>query len=96
VLATGLLLMLYLGVRMLGERVGAAEVAWTRRPFVIVASALAYGAGNIATKLVSEGIDHGAWILVVDGIPLIVGLALIALGAIAVTRTRAVSVLAVG
>jgi hypothetical protein len=122
--------------------------------FVIVASALAYGAGNIATKLVSDGIDDGAWVLVgvwlavtaaisvvglttemtalqrrpatfvvpvsfaiqtflpiafepiylterwgsaaVDGIPLIVGLALIALGAIAVARTRAVSALAVG
>lgn len=32
----------------------------------------------------------------VDGVPLIVGLALIALGAIAVARTRAVSALAVG
>ena len=122
--------------------------------FVIVASALAYGAANIATKLVSDGVGDGAWILVavwlavtaaigviglttemtalqrrpatfvvpvsfaiqtflpiafepiylterwgsaaVDGIPLIVGLALVALGAIAVARTRAVSALAVG
>jgi drug/metabolite transporter (DMT)-like permease len=205
VLATGLLLMLYLGVRMLGERVGAAEVAgvigitagigllaWgtptgietvtsqaavisvmgamagvalipfllrgrgrlDSATFVIVASALAYGASNIATKLVSDGIDQGAWVVVgvwlavtaviavvglttemtalqrrpatfvvpvsfaiqtflpiafepiylterwgsaaVDGIPLIVGLALVALGAIAVARTRAVSALAVG
>ncbi len=205
VLAAGLLLMLYLGVRVLGERVGAAEVvgvigitagigllAWgtpsgietvtsqaaaisvmgamaavalipfalrgrgrlDSATFVIVASALAYGAGNIATKLVSDGIDHGAWILVgvwlavtaaisvvglttemtalqrrpatfvvpvsfaiqtflpiafepiylterwgsaaVDGVPLIVGLALIALGAIAVARTHAVSALTVG
>jgi len=29
---------------------------------VIVASALAYGASNIATKLISDGIDTGAWI----------------------------------
>jgi drug/metabolite transporter (DMT)-like permease len=205
VLAAGLLLMLYLGVRMLGERVGAAEVAgvigitagigllaWgtpsgietvssqaavisvmgamaavalipfflrgrgrlDSATFVIVASALAYGAGNIATKLVSDGIDNGAWVLVgvwlavtaaisvvglttemtalqrrpatfvvpvsfaiqtflpiafepiylterwgsaaVDGIPLIAGLALVALGAIAVARTHAVSALAAG
>ncbi len=205
VLATGLLLMLYLGVRMLGERVGAAEVAgvvgitagigllaWgtpsgvetvssqaaaisvmgamaavalipfllrgrgrlDSATFVIIASALAYGAGNIATKLVSDGIDAGAWTLVgiwlaitvavsviglttemtalqrrpatfvvplsfaiqtflpvafepiylterwgsaaVNGVPLIVGMALIALGAIVVARTRAVSALAVG
>lgn len=205
VLATGLLLTLYLGVRMLGERVGAAEVAgvlgitagigllaWgtptaietvtspaavisvmgamaavalipfllrgrgrlDSATFVIVASALAYGAANIATKLVSEGIGDGAWVLVgvwlavtaaigvvglttemtalqrrpatfvvpvsfaiqtflpiafepiylterwgsaaAHGVPLIVGLALIALGATAVARTRAVSALAVG
>jgi multidrug transporter EmrE-like cation transporter len=102
VLAAGLLLMLYLGVKMLGERVGWPEVAgvlgitagigllaWGQpagietvssqaallsvmgamvlvsvipfalrgrgrldsATFVIVASALAYGAGNIATKL---------------------------------------------
>jgi drug/metabolite transporter (DMT)-like permease len=205
VLAAGLLLMLYLGVRMLGERVGLAEVAgvvgitvgigllaWgtptgietvssqaavisvmgamslvalipfalrgrgrlDSANFVIVASALAYGASNIATKLVSDGIGSGAWVLVaiwlavtaaiglvglttemtalqrrpatfvvpvsfalqtflpiafepiylterwgsaaVDGVPLIVGLAMVALGAIAVARTRAVSALAVG
>jgi drug/metabolite transporter (DMT)-like permease len=205
VLAAGLLLMLYLGVRMLGERVGWPEVAgvigittgigllaWGRpagietvtsqaavisvmgamslvalipfalrgrgrldsATFVIVASALAYGASNIATKLVSDGIDSGAWIVVaiwlaataaigvvglttemtalqrrpatfvvpvsfaiqtflpivfepiylterwgsaaLDGVPLIVGLALIALGAIAVARTRAVSALVSG
>lgn len=205
VLASGLLLMLYLGVRMLGERVGWAEVAgvigitagigllaWgmptgietvtsqaavisvmgamslvalipfalrgrgrlDSATFVIVASALAYGASNIGTKLVSDGIGSGTWVLVaiwlvvtaavgvvglttemtalqrrpatfvvpvsfaiqtflpivfepiylterwgsaaVDGIPLIVGLAMIALGAIAVARTRAVSALAVG
>jgi drug/metabolite transporter (DMT)-like permease len=115
VLAVGLLLMLYLGVRMLGERVGWTEVAgvlgitagigllaWGQPegtealrsegaviavagamtlvsllPFalrgrgrldsstmVIVASALAYGAGNIATKLVSDSIGTQAWILV--------------------------------
>jgi drug/metabolite transporter (DMT)-like permease len=202
VLAAGLLLMLYLGVRMLGERVGWPEVAgvlgitagigllaWGRpagietvssqaaviavmgamllvavvpfalrgrgrldsATFVIVASALAYGASNIATKLVSDGIGDGAWIIVavwlavtaaigvvglttemtalqrrpatfvvpvsfaiqtflpivfepiylterwgsaaLDGVPLILGLALIALGAIAVSRTRAVSAL---
>jgi drug/metabolite transporter (DMT)-like permease len=115
VLAAGLLLMLYLGVKMLGERVGWPEVAgvlgitagigllaWGQpagietvssqaallsvmgamvlvsvipfalrgrgrldsATFVIVASALAYGAGNIATKLVSDGIDTGSWLLV--------------------------------
>lgn len=204
-LATGLLLMLYLGMRVLGERVGVAEVAgvigitagigllaWgtptaietvtsqaavisvmgamaavalipfllrgrgrlDSATFVIVASALAYGAANISTKLISDGIGDGAWILVgiwlavtgaigvvglttemtalqrrpatfvvpvsfaiqtflpiafepiylterwgsaaVHGIPLLVGLALIALGAVAVARTRAVSALAVG
>jgi drug/metabolite transporter (DMT)-like permease len=205
VLAVGLLLMLYLGVRILGERVGWPEVvgvigitagigllAWGQptgietvtsqaavisvmgamagvalipfalrgrgrldsATFVIVASALAYGAGNIATKLISDGIDSGAWIVVaiwlaaavatglvaltaemtalqrrpatfvvpvsfaiqtflpiafepiylterwgsaaLDGVPLIVGLMLIALGAIAVARTRAVSALVAG
>jgi drug/metabolite transporter (DMT)-like permease len=205
VLAAGLLLMLYLGVRMLGERVGRAEVAgvigitagigllaWGRpagietvtseaavisvmgamalvavipfalrgrgrldsATFVIVASALAYGATNIATKLVSDGIDAGAWTIVavwlgvtvaigvvglttemtalqrrpatfvvpvsfaiqtfmpiafepiylterwstaaLDGVPLIAGLLLIALGAIAVAKTRAVSALVAG
>jgi len=205
ILAAGLLLMLYLGVRMLGERVGWPEVlgvigitagigllAWGRpsgietvtsqaaviavmgamigvalipfalrgrgrldsATFVIVASALAYGASNIATKLVSDGIGDGAWIVVgawlvataaigvvglttemtalqrrpatfvvpvsfaiqtflpivfepiylterwgsaaLDGVPLIVGLALIALGAIAVARTRGVSALVAG
>ena len=115
VLAAGLLLMLYLGVRMLGERVGWAEVvgvlgitagigllAWGQpegietvrgetallsvmggmvaislipfalrgrgrldsATFVIVASALAYGASNIATKLVSDGIGTRSWLLV--------------------------------
>ncbi len=205
VLAAGLLLMLYLGVRMLGERVGRAEVvgvlgitagigllAWGRPEgietvtsqaavisvmgamvlvavipfalrgrgrldsanFVIVASALAYGATNIATKLVSDGIGDGAWVMVaawlavtgaigviglttemtalqrrpatfvvplsfaiqtfmpiafepiylterwstaaLDGVPLIVGLLLIALGATAVAKTRAVSALVAG
>lgn len=205
VLAAGLLLMLYLGVRLLGERVGLAEVAgvlgitagigllaWgtptgvgtvSSHPaaisvmaamtlvavipfvlrgrgrldsatFVIVASALAFGAGNIATMLVSDGISEGAWLLVgvwlavtvgtgvialttemtalqrrpatfvvpvsfaiqtfvpvaleplflserwgtaaLDGVPLIAGLLLIAIGAIAVARTRAVSALVAG
>lgn len=205
VLAAGLLLMLYLGVRMLGERVGMAEVAgvlgitvgigllaWgtpsgvgtvSSHPaaisvmaamtlvalipfalrgrgrldsatFVIVASALAFGAGNIATMLVSDGISEGAWLVVgiwlavtvgtgvialttemtalqrrpatfvvpvsfaiqtfvpvaleplflserwgtaaLDGAPLIAGLVLIAVGAIAVARTRAVSALVAG
>ncbi|HEV7564210.1 MAG TPA: hypothetical protein VGO24_11995 [Solirubrobacterales bacterium] len=205
VLAAGLLLMLYLGVRMLGERVGWAEVAgvfgitagigllaWgqpagietvSSQPallsvmgamvlvsvipfalrgrgrldsatFVIVASALAYGAGNIATKLVSDGIDSRSWLLVgiwlatalatgvvalttemtalqrrpatfvvpvsfaiqtflpvalepiylterwgtaaLGGAPLITGLVLIAVGAVAVAKTRAVSALATG
>jgi drug/metabolite transporter (DMT)-like permease len=205
VLAAGLLLMLYLGVRMLGERVGWAEVAgvigitagigllaWGQpegietvrgetallsvmggmvavslipfalrgrgrldsATFVIVASALAYGASNIATKLVSDGIDAGAWLVVgiwllaaaatgvialttemtalqrrpatfvvpvsfaiqtflpvalepiylterwgtaaLGGAPLITGLVLIALGAVAVAKTRAVSALVAG
>lgn len=205
VLAAGLLLMLYLGVRMLGERVGRAEVAgvvgitagigllaWGQpagvetvsnetaviavmgamaaislipfalrgrgrldsATFVIVASALAYGAGNIATKLVSDGVDSHSWLLVgiwlataaatgvvalttemtalqrrpatfvvpvsfaiqtflpvvlepiylterwgtaaLYGAPLIAGLLLIALGAVAVSRTRAVSALVAG
>lgn len=205
VLAAGLLLMLYLGVRMLGERVGRAEVvgvlgitagigllAWGRPEgietvtsdaavisvmgamvlvavipfalrgrgrldsanFVIVASALAYGATNIATKLVSDSIGDDAWVMVaawlavtgaigviglttemtalqrrpatfvvplsfaiqtfmpiafepiylterwstaaLDGVPLIVGLLLIALGATAVAKTRAVSALVAG
>ena len=202
VLAAGLLLMLYLGVRMLGERVGVAEVlgvlgitagigllAWgtpvgtetissnaavlsvigtmtavslapfalrgrgrlDSSGFVIIASALAYGASNIATKLVSDGAASGAWVLVgawlavaaatgvvalttemtalqrrpatfvvpvsfaiqtflpvvlepvylterwgtaaLDGLPLIAGLAMVCLGAVAVARTRAVSAL---
>jgi len=205
VLAAGLLLMLYLGVRMLGERVGVAEVvgvlgitagigllAWgtpsgtgtvSSQPgaisvmvamtlvalvpfalrgrgrldsatFVIVASALAFGAGNIATKLLSDGVDQGAWLLVgiwlavtigtgvialttemtalqrrpatfvvpvsfaiqtffpvaleplflserwstaaLGGVPLIVGLVMVGLGAVAVARTRAVSALVSG
>jgi drug/metabolite transporter (DMT)-like permease len=205
VLAAGLLLMLYLGVRMLGERVGRAEVAgvvgitagigllaWGQpagvetvsnetaviavmgamvaislipfalrgrgrldsATFVIVASALAYGAGNIATKLVSDGVDSRSWLLAgiwlaiaaatgvvalttemtalqrrpatfvvpvsfaiqtflpvvlepiylterwgsaaLYGVPLIAGLLLIALGAVAVSRTRAVSALVAG
>jgi drug/metabolite transporter (DMT)-like permease len=205
VLAAGLLLMLYLGVRMLGERVGIAEVAgvlgitagiallaWgtpsgteavnsetavisvmgtmtlislvpfalrgrgrlDSANFVIVASALAYGASNIATKLVSDGAASGAWILVgawlavaaatglialttemtafqrrpatfvvpvsfavqtfvpvalepiylterwgtaaLSGVPLLTGLVLVCLGAVAVARTRAVSALVAG
>jgi drug/metabolite transporter (DMT)-like permease len=205
VLAAGLLLMLYLGVRMLGERVGWAEVAgvlgitagigllaWGQpagtetvssmavvvsvmgamtlvslvpfalrgrgrldsSTFVIVASALAYGSSNIATKLVSDGVDAHAWLAVglwlavaaatgaialttemtalqrrpatfvvplsfavqtflpvvlepiylterwgsaaLGGVPLIAGLMLVALGAVAVARTRAVSALVAG
>lgn len=205
VLAAGLLLMLYLGVRMLGERVGVAEVAgvlgitagigllaWgtpsgteavngelgaisvmgtmtlvslvpfalrgrgrlDSSTFVIVASALAFGASNIATKLVSDGVDAGAWLLVgiwlataaatgliglttemtalqrrpatfvvpvsfaiqtffpvalepiylterwgtaaLGGVPLIAGLAMVCLGAVAVAKTRAVSALVAG
>jgi drug/metabolite transporter (DMT)-like permease len=205
VLAAGLLLMLYLGVRMLGERVGWAEIvgvigitagigllAWGQpagietvrgetallsvmgamvivslipfalrgrgrldsATFVIVASALAYGASNIATKLVSDGIGTRAWLPVgiwlataaatgvvalttemtalqrrpatfvvplsfaiqtflpvalepiylterwgsaaLSGVPLIAGLVLVALGAFAVAKTRAVSVLVAG
>jgi drug/metabolite transporter (DMT)-like permease len=123
-LAAGLLLVLFLGVRMLGERVGMAEVAgvlgitagiallaWgtpagtetvsstpavisiigamtlisivpfalrgrgrlDSATFVIVASALAFGAGNVATKLVSDQVDAGAfmaaglWLAVATG-----------------------------
>jgi hypothetical protein len=130
VLAAGLLLMLYLGVRMLGERVGLAEVAgvigitagigllaWgmpsgtetvtseaavlsvmgtmtllslvpfalrgrgrlDSSSFVIVASALAFGASNIATKLVSDGIAGGAWILVAVWLAVAAATGLIAL-----------------
>jgi drug/metabolite transporter (DMT)-like permease len=205
VLAVGLLLMLYLGVRMLGERVGAAEVigvlgitvgigllAWgtptgnetiasqaatlavmgtmtaislvpfalrgrgrlDSSTFVIVASALAYGASNIATKLVSDGAGGGAWAVAgvwlavaaatgvialttemtalqrrpatfvvpvsfaiqtfipvmlepiylserwgtaaLGGVPLVTGLAMVCLGAVAVAKTRAVSYLVSG
>jgi drug/metabolite transporter (DMT)-like permease len=194
--------MLYLGVRMLGERVGWAEVAgvlgitagigllaWGQpagtetlrsegavisvmgamtlvallpfalrgrgrldsSTFVVVASALAYGVTNIATKLVTDSIDSRAWILVgvwlalalvvgvvalttemtalqrrpatfvvplsfalqtfvplllepiylterwgtaaFAGVPLLAGLLLVAIGAVAVARTRAVSAL---
>ncbi|MGB7588893.1 MAG: DMT family transporter [Solirubrobacterales bacterium] len=202
VLAAGLLLVLFLGVRILDEKIGASEVigvlgvvvgiallAWgtpagtetvSSQPavisvtailavvalvpfalrgrgrldsasFVIVASALAYGAGNIATKLFSDSLTGGLllpatiWLgvaiatgvvalitemtalqrrpatLVVplsfgvqtflpvllepiylsarwstaamDGVPLIAGLLLVLLGAVAVARTRAVSAL---
>lgn len=130
VLAAGLLLMLYLGVRMLGERVGAAEVvgvlgitagigllAWgtpsgtgtvSSEPaavlvmgtmtlvalvpfalrgrgrldsatFVIVASALAFGAGNIATKLLSDGVAEGTWVLVGIWLAVTAGTGVIAL-----------------
>ena len=130
VLAAGLLLMLYLGVRMLGERVGVAEIAgvlgitagigllaWgtpagteavsseaavlsvlgtmtaislvpfvlrgrgrlDSSGFVIVASALAFGASNIATKLVSDGIAGGAWLLVGVWLAVAAGTGLIAL-----------------
>ena len=205
VLAAGLLLVLYLGVRMLGERVGRAEIAgvlgvtagigllawgtpagtetvsstpallsvmsamtlisvvpfalrgrgrWDSATFVIVASALAFGASNIATKLVSDQLGSGSWLLVaawlgvaaatglialttemtalqrrpatyvvpvsfaiqtflpvileplylserwgtaaLDGVPLIAGLVLVGLGAVAVARTRAVSTLVAG
>lgn len=201
-LAAGLLLMLYLGVRMLGERVGLAEVigvigitagigllAWgtpagtetvtsdaallsvlgtmtavslapfalrgrgrlDSSSFVILASALAYGASNIAAKLVSDSVAGSAWLLVavwlavaaatgvvalttemtalqrrpatfvvpvsfaiqtfmpialepiyltaqwgsaaLGGVPLLAGLAMVLLGAVAVARTQAVSAL---
>jgi hypothetical protein len=122
--------------------------------FVVVASALAYGAGNIATKLISDSVDSrslllaGIWLATaaitgvvalttemtalqrrpatfvvpasfaiqtflpvvlepiylterwgsaaLDGAPLIAGLLLIAIGAVAVSRTRAVSALVAG
>jgi drug/metabolite transporter (DMT)-like permease len=205
VLAAGLLLMLYLGVRMLGETVGRVEVAgvlgitfgiallaWgtptgtetvsstaalvsvvalmtvvslvpfllrgrgrlDSATFVIVASALAFGASNVATKLISDGIGTGSWLAAgvwlaiaaatglvalttemtalqrrpatfvvplsfaiqtflpvilepiylserwstaaLDGAPLITGLLLVALGGVAVAKTRAVSALATG
>jgi len=129
-LASGLLLVLYLGVRMLGERVGGLEVvgvvgviagigllAWgmpagteTARSgpavvsvmaamtlvavvpfalrgrgrldsatFVIVASALAFGASNIATKLVSDSFGSGSWPLVGVWVAAAAGTGLIAL-----------------
>jgi drug/metabolite transporter (DMT)-like permease len=129
-LAAGLLLVLYLGVRMLGERVGAAEVAgvvgviagiglltWgmpagTETPrssaavisvmaamtlvavipfalrgrgrldsatFVIVASALAFGATNIAAKLISDSFVAGAWLLVGVWLAVAAGIGVIAL-----------------
>ena len=202
VLAAGLLLVLYLGVRMLGERVGRVEVVgvigvtvgigflawgmpagtetvrsplaaisvmaamtlvavvpfalrgrgrWDSATFVIVASALAFGASNVATKLVSDNVGLGSlpmavlWLAVagavglialttemtalqrrpatlvvplsfsiqiflpvllepiylserwgtaaLDGIPLVAGLLLVGVGAVAVSRTRAVAVL---
>jgi hypothetical protein len=119
--------------------------------FVIVASALAYGSSNIATKLVSDGVGAGTWLIVgvwlaaaaatgliglttemsalqrrpatfvvpvsfaiqtflpvalepiylterwgtaaLGGAPLIGGLAMVGLGAVAVAKTRAVSAL---
>lgn len=130
VLAAGLLLMLYLGVRMLGERVGIAEVvgvlgitagigllAWgtpsgtgtvasqsaaisvmaamtlvalvpfalrgrgrlDSATFVIVASALAFGAGNIATKLFSDGVADGALLLAAVWLAITAGTGIIAL-----------------
>lgn len=130
VLAAGLLLMLYLGVRMLGERVGVAEVvgvlgitagigllAWgtpsgtgtvasqsaaiavmaamtlvalvpfalrgrgrlDSATFVIVASALAFGAGNIATKLFSDGVADGALLLAVVWLAITAGTGIVAL-----------------
>jgi len=205
VLAAGLLLVLYLGVRMLGERVGRTEIAgvlgitagigllaWgtpagtetvssapavisvmaamtlvslipfalrgrgrlDSATFVVVASALAFGAGNIATKLVSDQVGSGSWLTAgvwlavaaatglialttemtalqrrpatfvvpvsfaiqtflpvilepiylserwstaaLDGVPLITGLLLVGLGAVAVSKTRAVSALVAG
>jgi len=205
VLAAGLLLMLYLGVRMLGERVGGAEVAgvlgitvgigllawgtpagtesvssepaviavmgammvvavipfalrgrgrWDSATLVVVASALGFAASNVATKLVSDAIGSGTWpgvalwvgvaaatglvalitemtalqrrpatfvvpasfaiqtflpvilepiylserwgTAALDGAPLIAGLLLVGAGALAISRTRAVSTLVAG
>jgi drug/metabolite transporter (DMT)-like permease len=205
VLAAGLLLVLYLGVRMLGERVGRTEIAgvlgitagigllaWgtpagtetvsspvavgvvmaamtlisvvpfalrgrgrlDSATFVIVASALAFGASNVATKLLSDQVGTGSWLVAMiwlgvaaatglialttemtalqrrpatfvvplsfavqtflpvllepiylserwrtaalDGAPLLLGLVLVGVGAVAVARTRAVSALVAG
>jgi drug/metabolite transporter (DMT)-like permease len=129
-LAAGLLLVLYLGVRMLDERVGPAEIAgvvgviagiglltWgmpagteTARSsaavisvmaamtlvavipfalrgrgrldsatFVIVASALAFGATNIAAKLISDSFVAGSWLLVGVWLAVAAGIGVIAL-----------------
>jgi len=122
--------------------------------FVVVASALAFGAGNIATKLVSDQVGSGSWLTAgvwlavaaatgvialttemtalqrrpatfvvplsfaiqtflpvmlepiylserwgtaaLDGAPLITGLLLVGVGAVAVSKTRAVSALVAG
>jgi drug/metabolite transporter (DMT)-like permease len=112
-LAAGLLLVLYLGVRILGERIGLGQIvgvmgiiggiallAWgtpagtetvrsqlavisviallsvaalapfalrgrgrlDSATFVIVASGLAFGAGNIATKLISDSLSDDLWL----------------------------------
>jgi drug/metabolite transporter (DMT)-like permease len=113
VLAAGLLLLLFLGARMLHERVGKSELAgvaaitigigllawgspeqieamrddvsavsvmgalavvslipfalrgrrWDSAMFVIVASSLGYSAVNIATKLLSDSLGAGTWIM---------------------------------
>ncbi len=130
VLAAGLLLVLYLGVKILGERVGRAEIAgvigitagigllaWgtpadtetvaspvavvsvmgfmtlisvvpfalrgrgrlDSATFVIVASALAFGASNIATKLVSDQVGSGTWLVAVIWLGVAAATGLIAL-----------------
>ena len=122
--------------------------------FVIVASALAFGASNVATKLLSDQVGAGSWLVAMiwlgvaaatglialttemtalqrrpatfvvplsfavqtflpvllepiylserwrtaalDGVPLLAGLVLVGVGAVAVARTRAVSALVAG
>jgi len=204
-LAAGLLIVLFLGVRMLDERVGRMEIAGvlaicggiallavgtpsstehiTSEPaviavvagliavslvpyalrgrgrldsamFVIVASATAFGASNVATKLLSDGTSKGHWLFALiwlavagatglialtsemtalqrrpatvvvpismgvqtflpvllepiyltekwasaplDGVPLILGLLAVGAGALAISRTKAVSSLVGG
>lgn len=46
---------------------------------MIIASALAFGAGNIATMLVSDGISEGAWLVFGVWLAVTVGTGVIAL-----------------
>lgn len=91
-LAAGLLL-LYLGVRMLGERVGKTEIAGV----VAITAGIALLSWGSPTE--AEGISSGAAAIAVTaalgGVPLIVGLIVVLAGAVAVARSPAVARLAV-